>query len=194
MDDLSLLWTRGLLLLKPHIERADLLSCVQRTTLSLQHPRYDEAVHWRYGVGNTLELSFAPEILDWYDVEQDELMLFAALMTSLYFKTSADGYARNVWDRHSVSDERLGMCRLVGCSPSATDSPSERWRLMAAKGCAVSDLTLARFPTECRVCKRFINSDEPDKRAHALCRTYVRSVIIPQLQADKIAAAGAMDK
>lgn len=192
--DLQPLWTRGLRLLQPHVPRATLIEVVQRTAIEAWPQRYGEAVTWSLRSGGTYILHINPEVLDWYEVELDEVMLFAAAMSSLYVA----GNLRHVWQRTEIPSEALSLCRQVSCSPTDTGSPSERWRLMAVRGISVSDETLRRFPTECRVCKRFVNSDEPRSDSHSLCRVYVKTVMIPQLQqireAEKVLAAGGLDK
>jgi hypothetical protein len=172
-EQLADLWRSGVTQLRDSIPKDELIYLVQHTQLDLHHRQYCEAVNWTRLGGGYLRLHLHESIFDWYTPEKDEIALFAAAMTNLWHRQDL------FWVHNQLSDTQLSLCRLVGCSPTDTSSPSERWRIMAAQG--ITRDTSA-FPTECRVCHRFVNSDEPDSRCHGICRMYVKSVIIPQLK------------
>lgn len=195
-DQLQALWLSGLSLLKPHVPREGLIKTVQNVVLDPWHEQYPEAFGTTWMEKGAVRLHLNDRIQEWYEPEKQEVALAAA---ALVFLQVTQGL---MLVQRQISPTQLSLCKLVGAAASYNASPSERWRKRAvqgAKGTLQDDPSpFADFPTECRICHRFVNSDEPDKRVHALCRVYARTVLIPQLlelqEAERIVAAGGLDK
>lgn len=177
--DISDHWMSALRLLKPCIPASDLKRLVLNTSL-VTGDRWDlTPIQWFMREGGQLLLRVHPEVLErWWKPEQLEVFAFAAAMTHLWLSQGLQ------WNRLRVTESQKSLAKLVGCVCSDSLSPSERWRQMGVQGVDPTFLlSVEPFPATCKICNRYVNSDEPRADVHANCLLYARTVLAPQLAA-----------